>query len=143
MSTRTNLIAALLHMLNKPIPPHRLDYGVCGNLYVVCNRGLGLNHGAARNVSYLFETDAMRLRLYSNWPLWSGRKAYPVPHHAYLPTRQATVCNYEQRVYGAADSAYHHLAKWTGAQLHLRRDFLYHCVKQLRKMTDDEVEAML
>lgn len=142
MSTRTNLIAALLRLLNKAIPPSRQDRGVCGNLYAACC-AVGLNDGAASNVAFLFETNTMRLRLYSNWPLWTGRKAYPVPHHGCLPTKQATANNHEQYVYEEAEYAYHHLAKWYGPQLHLRRDFLYHCVKQLRKMSDAEVEAML
>lgn len=136
MSTRTNLIAALLHILNRGAPRERC--GVCNNVYWA---GLetGLSAKAANAVDYAFE----HLALYYNWPLWSGSHSYPVPHHEHLPATQATADEYEPAVFDMADTAYHALPKWSGPQLHLRRDFLYHCVKQLRKMTDKEVEAML
>lgn len=124
MSIRTELIDALRSILNNG--PANAGVGICDNLL-----GEGLR---------AYETfSQVKRRLYATWPNWSGCPVYPVPHHRYMPHTG----HHPNDVEYWADRAYHRLDHWTGKQLLLRRGLLWHCIKELRSMTDSDFNSMV
>lgn len=124
MSIRTELIAALRSILNNG--PASYGVGICDNIW---------HEGVSAYSSF----SQVKRRLYSTWPNWSGCAVYPVPDHQHLPNSGWT----PDYVAHCADRAYHSLDHWTGEQLQLRRELLWHCIKELRSMTDTDFNSLV
>ena len=124
MSIRTELIAALRSILNHG--PSQSSAGICDNLWY--------EQPSAYTAFKLVKRD-----LYKTWPNWSGCTVYPVPHHNYLPN----IGYHKHYVEYWADRAYMTHDHWTGKQFLLRRELLWHCIKELRSMTDADFNSLV
>lgn len=124
MSIRTELIAALRSILNNGPASHGV--GICDNIW-------------KESPSAYTAFQLVKRGLYRAWFNWSGCDVYPVPHHHYIPHTG----HHPHDVEYWADRAYHRFDHWAGKQLLLRRELLWHCIKELRSMTDADFNSLV
>lgn len=126
MSIRTELMGAMSRILNDG--PRRRSVGICANIWL-----------ESEQLGVVF--NAVRRRLYSGWPSWSGCVTYPVPHPERMPNSGHSPFIVDEWAVAAYHRGKDHL--WSGANLYLRRKLLWHCIKELRSMTDQEFDRMV